>query len=70
MSAIAVDALTTRELEMLRLVAAGYSSKQIASRVGRVPRSVENHITRIVRRFGLRNRCHLVTFAFRQGWIV
>jgi DNA-binding CsgD family transcriptional regulator len=59
--------VTTRELEILELVAFGYSAKEIAARLGIAPRTVEGHIDIIRFKFRARNRAHMVTKAVLGG---
>ncbi|HEX7852216.1 MAG TPA: helix-turn-helix transcriptional regulator [Sphingobium sp.] len=59
--------LTTRELEVLALVAAGLSAKEIAQRIAIAPRTVERHIDNARLKLHARNRTHLVTCAIVTG---
>jgi two-component system response regulator NreC len=61
------DTLTRREREILHLAAWGYTSAQIASRLGISPRTVETHRAHVLRKLGLRNQVDLVFFAIRHG---
>lgn len=61
--------LTQRELEVLRLVAAGYSTNEIAKRLAYSERTVKNVIHDVTTRLQLRNRSHAVAYAVRQGLI-
>jgi DNA-binding NarL/FixJ family response regulator len=65
----AVDAprLSTRETEVLRLVATGLTSRQIASDLTLSPRTVENHIQNTLRKLHLHNRVELVRYAISRG---
>jgi two-component system, NarL family, response regulator DesR len=53
--------LTPRHLEVLRLVAAGYTTAEIALRLGLRPNTVKFHISEIFRRLGARNRIEAIT---------
>lgn len=66
---LAFTSLTDRETDVLRLVSDGLDTKQIATTMAYSERTIKNIIHDIVRRFGLRNRCHAVSFAIRQGLI-
>jgi two-component system, NarL family, response regulator NreC len=55
--------LTSREHELLRLVAQGHTDKQIAAMLYISPRTVQNHLTRIREKTGLRRRPELVRWA-------
>jgi DNA-binding NarL/FixJ family response regulator len=59
--------LTGRELEVLRLVAAGRSNKQIASELGISRRTVESHRESLMRKLGIRTVAGLTRFALEQG---
>jgi DNA-binding NarL/FixJ family response regulator len=61
--------LTQRELTVLRLLAEGYSTREIARRLSYSERTIKNSIHDMVTRFKLRNRAHAVAFAVRQGLI-
>jgi FixJ family two-component response regulator len=52
--------LTAREREVLELVIAGHSTKQISARLGRVAKTVEFHRQNIMRKLGATNVAHLV----------
>jgi DNA-binding CsgD family transcriptional regulator len=59
--------LTLRERNIIRLVAAGMSAKQIALEVGIAPRTVERHIENCRNKLRARNRTHLVAQAIAHG---
>jgi two-component system response regulator NreC len=59
-------ALTTREREVLHLAAEGYSSADIAARLGISPRTAETHRANLMRKLGLHSQTDLVRFAIRQ----
>jgi DNA-binding NarL/FixJ family response regulator len=59
--------LTERETEVLRLVAKGLSSKQIAERLVLSHRTVQNHVQNTLRKLQLHNRVQLVRYALEQG---
>ena len=58
-----VHGLTPRELEVLRLVAMGYTDRQIAEEIYVSPRTVQNHLARIRDKTGLRRRSELTRWA-------
>ena len=62
--------LTSRELEVLRLTALGYTSAAAAIRLGISPRTVETHRAHIHRKLGTSSRAELVAFALRRGLLV
>ncbi len=59
--------LTAREAEVLRLAAAGYTSREIASQLVLSERTVENHLFRVYARIGARGRADAVAYAIRHG---
>jgi DNA-binding CsgD family transcriptional regulator len=61
--------LTTREMEVLRLVAAGASGKEIARELLITSRTVEAHINHLKLKTRARNRAHLVAMALEEGLI-
>lgn len=63
------DHLTPREQQILRLIAQGFSDKQIAKALQRSARTVENHAARIRQKLRIENRAGLVRFAFRNRLI-
>lgn len=62
--------LTSREIEVLRLTALGFTSAAAGARLGISPRTVETHRAHIHRKLGTRSRAQLVTFALRRGLLV
>lgn len=65
--AAAGAALSEREIEVLRMLAAGSDTREIAHRLCYSERTVKTVIQDITRRFGLRNRSHAVAYAVRHG---
>lgn len=63
------DELSPREVEVLRLIALGYTSAEIAAKLQLSRRTVESHRARILRKLGLRTRADLVQFALRRRLI-
>ncbi|WP_052005447.1 response regulator [Gordonia malaquae] len=59
--------LTGRETEVLRHVAKGLSSRQIATRLEISPRTVENHVGSALRKLQLGNRVELARYAIEHG---
>jgi DNA-binding CsgD family transcriptional regulator/pimeloyl-ACP methyl ester carboxylesterase len=60
-------ALTPREREVLRLVAAGESNGQIAVRLGRSINTVERHVANLYRKIDARGRADATAYAIRNG---
>jgi DNA-binding CsgD family transcriptional regulator/pimeloyl-ACP methyl ester carboxylesterase len=59
--------LSRRELEVLRLVAAGESNAQIARRLGLSTHTVERHAANLYRKIGARGRADATAYALRNG---
>jgi len=60
--------LTRREKEILQLVVDGYTSKQMADKLGLSPRTVDHHRSNLLRKFDMNNSVDLVNFAVRNGF--
>jgi DNA-binding NarL/FixJ family response regulator len=63
------QSLTSREQEVLRLLAEGLSARDAAKRLFVSPKTVENHRTNLMRKLGLQNTVELVRYAARIGLI-
>jgi DNA-binding NarL/FixJ family response regulator len=61
--------LTAREIDVLRLVAEGLDTGEIASKLSYSERTVKNVIHGLTTRLHLRNRAHAVAYALREGYI-
>jgi two-component system, NarL family, response regulator NreC len=59
--------LSVREVEVLRLIALGYTSVEVARKLGISPRTVEMHRAHIHTKLALRTRAGLVRYALRHG---
>jgi two-component system response regulator NreC len=62
-----VRILSDRELQVLRLVALGYTSAQIAERIHVGVKTVETYRSRVADKLGLRTRSEVIRFAMRTG---
>jgi DNA-binding NarL/FixJ family response regulator len=58
-----LDQLTTREREVLRLIARGYTYKEMAARLHLSVKTVETHVSAVLRKLQLSNRHELTTWA-------
>jgi DNA-binding NarL/FixJ family response regulator len=61
--------ITSRELDVLRLVVEGLGNDQVAAQLGITTRTVEAHLTRLFERSGTQSRTELATRALREGWL-
>ncbi len=61
--------ITNREGEVLRLVASGLSTKEIADKLCYSQRTVKSILHDVTNRFQLKNRAHAVAYALREGLI-
>jgi DNA-binding NarL/FixJ family response regulator len=61
--------LTEREESVLKLVAQGFTNKEVAARLGVGVKSVETYKSRGVEKLGLKTRAELVRYAAVQGWL-
>jgi DNA-binding NarL/FixJ family response regulator len=63
------DLLTPRELEVLKLIAEGYTCKEIASMLVISVKTVDRHRTNMLDKLGMRDRVGLTRYAIRRGLI-
>jgi DNA-binding NarL/FixJ family response regulator len=63
------QSLTDREREMLKLVAEGYTAREIADMLVISVRTVETHKTNLMKKLNIRNKADLIRFAIRKGII-
>ncbi|GBE67066.1 DNA-binding response regulator [Mycobacterium sp. MFM001] len=61
--------LTSREEEVLKLIAEGYSAREIANTLGISAKTVDRHRTNTLQKLGLRDRLALTRYAIRTGLI-
>ena len=66
---LTIAGLAEREIEVLRLIAEGLDTNEIAGRLCYSERTVKNVIHDVTSRLQLRNRSHAVAYAMRQGLI-
>lgn len=63
------DPLTPRELQVLKLVAEGHRSDEVAELLGISPRTVERHRSSLLAKLGMRDRVELTRYAIRRGLV-
>lgn len=63
------DSLTEREIEVLRLIAAGNANKEIAAQLDLAEDTVKRHVTNILSKLGANDRTHAVTIGLKRGII-
>jgi DNA-binding NarL/FixJ family response regulator len=63
------DPLTRREIDVLRLMAGGYSNREIADALGTAEGTVKNHASSILSKLGVRDRTRAVLKALELGYI-
>jgi DNA-binding NarL/FixJ family response regulator len=61
------EQLTAREAEVVRLMAGGYSNREIADALGTAEGTVKNHVSSILAKFGVRDRTRAVLRALESG---
>jgi len=61
--------LTPREEEVVKLIAEGYSSKEIATMLTISLKTVERHRANVLGKLGMRDRTELTRYAIRAGLI-
>lgn len=62
-----LDALTDRELDVLRLIAKGMSNDEVARALLISPLTAKTHVSRLLRKLGARDRAQLVIVAYETG---
>jgi DNA-binding NarL/FixJ family response regulator len=63
------DELSSRELDVLRLIATGNANKEIAGRLAIAEDTVKSHVTNILAKLGANDRTHAVTIGLKRGII-
>ncbi|MFL6118057.1 response regulator transcription factor [Actinophytocola sp.] len=66
---LTLSTLTPRETDMLRLIAEGFGTAEIATKLSYSERTVKNILHGVTTRLNLRNRAHAVGYVMRQGLI-
>jgi DNA-binding NarL/FixJ family response regulator len=63
------DPLTARELEVVKLIAEGHTSEEIATELVLSKKTVERHRANVLDKLGMRNRVDLTRYAIRRGLV-
>jgi DNA-binding NarL/FixJ family response regulator len=66
---LAASPLTSREIEVIRLIAEGKSSKEIAELLYLSFRTIQNHRTKIMKKLNLRKSADLIKYAIQKGYV-
>jgi DNA-binding NarL/FixJ family response regulator len=61
--------ITDKQLDVLRLIADGYSSEEIAKKLGNSKKTIDSIRIEMLNRFQVRNAAHLVAHGFRKKWL-
>ena len=61
--------ITPKQLEIIQLIADGFSSKQIAKELGVSTRTLESHKLNMYNKFDVNHSAHLIAFGFRNGYL-
>jgi two-component system response regulator NreC len=61
--------LSDREEEVLRLIAWGYSNKEVAAQLGISIKTIEAHKANAMRKLSISSRIDIVRYALLQGWL-
>jgi DNA-binding NarL/FixJ family response regulator len=62
-----LESLTSREIEVLRLIGKGLSRSEIATELSRSAKTVDGHQERMMKKLGIETRADLMRFAIREG---
>ena len=63
------EVLSSREIDVLRLIAAGNANKEVAGQLSIAEETVKSHVTNILAKLGANDRTHAVTLALKRGII-
>jgi DNA-binding NarL/FixJ family response regulator len=63
------DPLTPRELEVVKLIAEGLTSEEIAEQLFISKKTVDRHRANVLEKLGMRNRVELTRYAIRRGLV-
>ena len=63
------DGLTNREIDVVRLIARGFTNAQIAERLSLSPLTVQKHVHNLLQKAGMANRAEVTAWAGRRGFL-
>ena len=63
------EEITSKQMEVLRLLADGFSSEEIAKELENSKKTIDAIRIDMLRRFQVKNVAHLVAYGFRKGWL-
>lgn len=63
------EEITSKQLDVLRLLADGLSSDEIGQELGNSKKTIDSIRIDMLRRFQVKNVAHLVAYGFRKGWL-
>lgn len=63
------ELLSERECEVVRLLASGYSNKEVGAKLDISVKTVETYRARVAEKLGIKSRVDIVRYAVRQGWM-
>lgn len=61
--------LSKRELEVLKLIAEGFTNHQVADKLFLSPLTIDSHRKNMILKFGVQNTASLIKFAAKGGWL-
>lgn len=61
--------ITKKQLEVLKLIAQGLNSEEIAKKLGNSKNTIDATRLAMLNRFQVKNAAHLVAYAFRKKWL-
>jgi DNA-binding NarL/FixJ family response regulator len=65
---MALDSLSAREVEVLRLIGKGLSRVEIAKELSRSAKTIDGHQEHIMKKLNITSRAELMRFAIREGF--
>jgi two-component system response regulator NreC len=69
MEDVQTDGLTAREIEVMKLIAEGYTNKEVAEKLVISVKTVETHKAHIAEKLGIKSRVEWLRYARQKGWL-